>query len=149
MLRAFTTESGALDVGTLYLQRTQALEAKKTQLASDKVPDFVAFCPVHILAAWKNWRKNIRYTAVFTSETKKMTVACSVQETAIGTSYLAQRLVGRWTAAPKRAREDYEHFIGMVSSLLGGEASSEELEVCPRTCPRTLHNGCMCTVLVM
>lgn len=37
MLRAFATESGSLDVGALYLQRTEALEARRKQLAGKKV----------------------------------------------------------------------------------------------------------------
>jgi len=39
MLRAFATESGSLDVGALYLQRTQALELKRKQMVDKKVND--------------------------------------------------------------------------------------------------------------
>ncbi|CAL8464110.1 g3645 [Coccomyxa elongata] len=85
MLRAFAIESGSLDVGALYLQRTQALEAKRLQLASKKAGT-------------------------------------------LGSSPLARKVLGSWTSAPKLARDDYERYLKTVSSLLGGEASSEELQ---------------------
>ena len=47
----------------------------------------------------------------------------------MGSSALAQALLGPWARAPKQARTDYERFIRAVSSLLGGEASSEEVQV--------------------
>ena len=53
-----------------------------------------------------------------------------MQAATLGSSPLAQKLLGSWTSAPKSARDDYEVYMKTVSSLLGGEASSEELQVC-------------------
>lgn len=52
----------------------------------------------------------------------------------MGTSPLAQALLGAWARAPKQARDDYERFLRAVSGLLGGEASSEEVQVSSACC---------------
>ncbi len=52
-----------------------------------------------------------------------------MQAATIGTSPLAQKLLGSWSKAPKAARDDYEHYMKMVSSLLGGEDTPEALQV--------------------
>ena len=52
-----------------------------------------------------------------------------LQAAGVGSSPLARALLGPWAKAPKQARDDYERFIRTVSSLLGGEASSEEVQV--------------------
>ena len=46
-----------------------------------------------------------------------------------GRSALAQRLLGPWATAPKSARTEFAHFLQLVSKILGGEASSQEVEV--------------------
>ena len=51
-----------------------------------------------------------------------------LQAVAVGQSALAQSILGSWQKAPKLARDDYERFIKAVSSLLGGEASTEEVQ---------------------
>lgn len=53
----------------------------------------------------------------------------TLQAAGLGSSPLAQQLLGLWARAPKQARDEYERFIRTVSSLLGGEASSEEVQV--------------------
>ncbi len=47
----------------------------------------------------------------------------------MGSSPLARALLGPWARTPKQARSDYERFIRTVSGLLGGETSSEEVQV--------------------
>ncbi len=53
-----------------------------------------------------------------------------MQAATLGSSPLARKVLGSWTSAPKLARDDYERYLQTVSFLLGGEASSEELQVC-------------------
>ncbi len=47
----------------------------------------------------------------------------------MGSSQLAQELLGAWSAAPRAAREDYEHFVRLVARLLGGEAPADDVQV--------------------
>lgn len=46
-----------------------------------------------------------------------------------GRSALAQRLLGPWASAPRSARADFSRYLQLVARLLGGEASSQEVEV--------------------
>jgi len=46
-----------------------------------------------------------------------------------GRSALAQQLLGQWASAPKSAKAEFSHFLQLVSRVLGGEASSQEVEV--------------------
>ncbi|CAK0786311.1 hypothetical protein CVIRNUC_009524 [Coccomyxa viridis] len=45
-----------------------------------------------------------------------------------GRSALAQRLLGPWASAPRSARADFSRYLQLVARLLGGEASSQEVE---------------------
>lgn len=54
-----------------------------------------------------------------------------VQVEQYGRSALASRLLGSWASAPKSARAEYSHFLQLVSKILGGEASGQEVEVSP------------------
>ena len=46
-----------------------------------------------------------------------------------GRSALASQLLGSWAGAPKAAKAEYSHFLQLVSRILGGEASAQEVEV--------------------
>lgn len=46
-----------------------------------------------------------------------------------GRSALAQKLLGPWGSASRAARADLSRFLQLVSRILGGEASSQEVEV--------------------
>ena len=46
-----------------------------------------------------------------------------------GRSALAQKLLGPWASAPRSARADFSRYLQLVARLLGGEASSQEVEV--------------------
>ena len=46
-----------------------------------------------------------------------------------GRSALAAQLLGSWAGAPKAAKAEYSHFLQLVSKILGGEASAQEVEV--------------------
>ena len=57
----------------------------------------------------------------------------------MGSSQLALELLGAWSAAPRAAREDYEHFVRLVARLLGGEAPAVDVQVSwPALCPPPL-----------
>ena len=51
-----------------------------------------------------------------------------MQIATVDSSTLAQTILGSWAQAPKKARDDYEHFLRAGCYNLGdGEASTEEL----------------------
>ena len=52
-----------------------------------------------------------------------------------GRSALAQKLLGPWASAPRSARADFSRYLQLVARLLGGEASSQEVEVGCNPCP--------------
>eukprot|EP00803_Ostreobium_quekettii_P005866 evm.model.scf_17.6 EVM.evm.TU.scf_17.6 scf_17:76728-98390(+) len=45
-----------------------------------------------------------------------------------GRTPLAQHILGEWMKAPKAAKQTYENFLKVVSELVGGEHSSDELQ---------------------
>ena len=51
-----------------------------------------------------------------------------------GRSALAQKLLGPWSNAPRSARADFSRYLQLVARLLGGEASSQEVEVGSSPC---------------
>lgn len=53
---------------------------------------------------------------------------CPVQTSSLGSSKLAQQLLGPWSKAPKAARQAYEQYIKTVAGCLGGEPSSAEVQ---------------------
>ena len=59
----------------------------------------------------------------------------------MGGSDLALSILGPWSRAPKTARDVYERFVAAVSSLLGGEASSEEVHEAGRVVWSTLSDA--------
>jgi len=50
------------------------------------------------------------------------------QTSPLGSSKLAQQLIGPWLKAPKAARQAYEQYIKTVAGCLGGEPSSAEIQ---------------------
>ncbi len=63
------------------------------------------------------------------------------QAAAVGDSDLAVSILGPWVRAPRAARDAYERFVAAVSSLLGGEASSEEVHEAGRVVWSTLTDA--------
>ena len=53
---------------------------------------------------------------------------CLTQTSPLGSSKLAQQLIGPWLKAPKAARQAYEQYIKAVAGCLGGEPSSAEIQ---------------------
>ena len=53
---------------------------------------------------------------------------CLLQTSPLGSSKLAQHLIGPWLKAPKAARQVYEQYITTVAGCLGGEPSSAEIQ---------------------
>ena len=52
-----------------------------------------------------------------------------VQVDQYGRSALATQLLGSWAQAPKSAKAEFSHFLQLMSRILGGEASAQEVEV--------------------
>ena len=59
----------------------------------------------------------------------------------MGGSDLAISILGPWARAPRAARDAYERYVAAVSSLLGGEASSEEVHEAGRVVWSTLADA--------
>lgn len=51
-----------------------------------------------------------------------------MQASKVGASELAASILGPWGRAPKAGRDAYERYLAAVSALLGGEASSQEVQ---------------------
>lgn len=54
--------------------------------------------------------------------------SCLTQTSPLGSSKLAQQLIGPWLKAPKAARQAYEQYIKTAAGCLGGEPSSAEIQ---------------------
>ena len=161
MLRAFSKEGGALDVGDLHLQRKQALEARRRQQSEKVCPKMVvcgvagrdlrlypcmqkSFVNLHLQTFHhhvKGQRGICLSRGIWLQGSAWRQASCNrfgdcspAQAIAVGSSPLALALLGPWAKAPKQARDDYERFVRSVSRLLGGEAPFEEVQVCSGVC---------------
>ena len=156
-LRANGGGSGALDAGALYLQRKQAMQARLgTRLPGQVslytlqgclgpywrctiVPDPCLVDGSETMLQSSMWGYHAASKAI-RGQLPVPLMCVMLQAGQGGRSALAQKLLGPWVSAPRSARADFTRYLQLVARLLGGEASSQEVEVGCNPC--TASHSC-------